>query len=62
MGDVLSLIERAEAQFDEKEAKKLEKKLRKSEFDLEDFRTQLKQMKKLGSLEDILGMLPAWAS
>ena len=58
MGDVLSLIERAEAQFDEKEAKKLEKKLKKSEFDLEDFRTQLKQMKKLGSLEDILGMLP----
>ena len=58
MGDVLSLIERAEAQFDEKEAKKLEKKLKKSEFDLEDFKTQLKQMKKLGSLEDILGMLP----
>ncbi|MCP4579938.1 MAG: signal recognition particle protein [Deltaproteobacteria bacterium] len=58
MGDVLSLIERAEAQFDEKEARKLEKKLKKSEFDLEDFRTQLKQMKKLGSLEDILGMLP----
>ncbi len=58
MGDVLSLIERAEAQFDEKEAKKLEKKLKKNEFDLEDFRSQLKQMKKLGSLEDILGMLP----
>lgn len=58
MGDVLSLIERAEAQFDEKEAKKLEQKLKKNEFDLEDFRTQLKQMKKLGSLEDILGMLP----
>ena len=58
MGDVLSLIERAEAQFDEKEARKLEKKLKKNEFDLEDFRSQLKQMKKLGSLEDILGMLP----
>ena len=58
MGDVLSLIERAEEQFDEKEARKLEKKLKKNEFDLEDFRTQLKQMKKLGSLEDILGMLP----
>ncbi|OQY44726.1 MAG: signal recognition particle protein [Desulfobacteraceae bacterium 4572_87] len=58
MGDVLSLIERAEEQFDEKEARKLEQKLKKSEFDLEDFRTQLKQMKKLGSLEDILGMLP----
>jgi signal recognition particle subunit SRP54 len=58
MGDVLSLIEKAEEQFDEKEARKLEEKLKKSEFDLEDFRTQLKQMKKLGSLEDILGMLP----
>ncbi len=58
MGDVLSLIEKAEAQFDEKEAKKLEKKLKKNEFDLEDFRSQLKQVKKLGSLEDILGMLP----
>ncbi|MCD6294235.1 MAG: signal recognition particle protein [Deltaproteobacteria bacterium] len=58
MGDVLSLIERAEAQFDEKEVRKLEKKLKKNEFDLEDFRSQLKRMKKLGSLEDILGMLP----
>jgi len=58
MGDVLSLIERAESQFDEKEARKLEKKLKKNEFDLEDFRSQLKQIKKLGSLEDILGMLP----
>ena len=58
MGDVLSLIEKAEAEFDEEEARKLEKKLKKSEFDLEDFRKQLKQMKKLGSLEDILGMLP----
>ena len=58
MGDVLSLIEKAESEFDEKEAKKLEKKLRKNEFDLEDFRTQLKQIKKLGSLQDILGMLP----
>jgi signal recognition particle subunit SRP54 len=58
MGDVLSLIERAEEQFDEKEARKLEKKLKKSEFDLEDFRSQLKQVKKLGSLEDIMGMLP----
>lgn len=58
MGDVLSLIERAQTEFDENEAKKLEKKLRKSEFDLEDFRAQLGQMKKLGSLEQILGMLP----
>jgi len=58
MGDMLSLIEKAQAEFDEKDAKRLEKKLRKSEFDLEDFQAQLRQMKKLGSLEQILGMLP----
>ncbi len=58
MGDVLSLIEKAQAQFDEKEAVKLEKKIKKREFDLEDFASQLKQVKKLGSLEQILGMLP----
>ena len=58
MGDVLSLIEKAQNGFDEKEAKRLEKRLRKSEFDLEDFKAQLGQMKKLGSLEQILGMLP----
>lgn len=58
MGDVLSLIEKAQAQFDEKEAVKLEKKIRKREFDLDDFSAQLKQVKKLGSLEQILGMLP----
>ena len=58
MGDVLTLIEKAQEDFDEKEARVLEKKLRKNEFDLEDFRTQLKQVKKLGSLEQILGMLP----
>jgi signal recognition particle subunit SRP54 len=58
MGDVLSLIEKAQNEFDEKEAAKLEKKLKKSEFDLEDFQGQLKQIKKLGSLDQILGMLP----
>ena len=58
MGDVLSLIEKAQTEFDEKEAQRLEKRLRKSEFDLEDFKTQLGQVKKLGSLEQILGMLP----
>ena len=58
MGDMLSLIEKAESEFDEKEAKKLEKKLKKREFDLEDFQDQLKNMKKLGSMEQILGMLP----
>jgi signal recognition particle subunit SRP54 len=58
MGDMLSLIEKAQEEFDQKEAVKLEKKLKKREFDLEDFQAQLKQMKKLGSLEQIIGMLP----
>lgn len=58
MGDVLSLIEKAQANIDEKEAKELEKKLRKSEFTLEDFLVQMKQMKKLGSLEQLIKMLP----
>ena len=58
MGDMLSLIEKAQEEFDQKEAAKLEKKLKKRDFDLEDFQTQLKQMKKLGSLEQIMGMLP----
>jgi len=60
MGDVLSLIEKAQAEFDEKEALKLEKRLRKREFDLEDFQNQLKQVKKIGSLEQIMGMLPGF--
>ncbi len=58
MGDVISLIEKAQEQFDEKETKRLQKRLKKSEFDLEDFRSQLNQMKKIGPLEQILGMLP----
>jgi len=58
MGDVLTLIEKAQGEFDEKEALNLEKKLKKHQYDLEDFQAQLRQMKKLGSLEQILGMLP----
>jgi signal recognition particle subunit SRP54 len=58
MGDVLSLIEKAQSAFDERQAKELEKKLRKDEFTLEDFRDQLRQIKKMGPLEDILGMIP----
>ncbi|MCP4665969.1 MAG: signal recognition particle protein [Deltaproteobacteria bacterium] len=58
MGDVVSLIEKAQDEFDQKEALKLEKRLKKRAFDLEDFQTQLQQMKKLGSMEQILGMLP----
>jgi signal recognition particle subunit SRP54 len=58
MGDMLSLIEKAQEEFDEKDALKLAKKLRKREFDLEDFLSQLRQLKKLGSLEQIMSMLP----
>jgi signal recognition particle subunit SRP54 len=58
MGDVLSLIERAERAFDQKEAEKLERKLRRDEFSLEDFRDQLKAMKKMGSVGELLGMIP----
>jgi signal recognition particle subunit SRP54 len=58
MGDMLSLIEKAQEEFDEKEALKLAKKLKKRNFDLEDFLGQLRQLKKLGSLEQIMSMIP----
>jgi signal recognition particle subunit SRP54 len=58
MGDVMSLIEKAERQFDEDEAKELERKLRRNEFTLEDFLGQLKSLRKMGPLQSILGMLP----
>src|SRR5712691_9562700 len=58
MGDVLSLIERAEAAIDVEDAERLEEKIRANEFTLEDFRDQLKSIKKMGSLEQIIGMLP----
>ena len=58
MGDVLSLVEKAQATFDMEEAKKMEKKMRKDEFTLDDFLNQMQQVKKLGSLDSILGMLP----
>ena len=58
MGDVLSLIEKAQAVFDAEDAAKLEKKMRNEEFTLEQFLEQMQQVKKLGSLESILGMLP----
>ena len=58
MGDVLSLIERAERAYDRDQAQALEKKLRKSEFDLEDFRDQLRAVKKMGSVAELLGMIP----
>ncbi len=58
MGDVLSLIEKAEAAFDEKNAKELEKKMREATFTLEDFLVQMKQLKKMGNIEQIIGMIP----
>src|SRR5215510_3640280 len=58
MGDVLSLIEKAEQAIGEDEAEKLEEKLRKNQFSLDDFRTQLRTLKRMGPLESILGMIP----
>jgi signal recognition particle subunit SRP54 len=58
MGDVMSLIERAEKTIDEKQAREMERKLRENDFTLEDFRDQLKQIRKMGSLEQLMGMLP----
>ncbi len=58
MGDILSLVEKAQATIDEKTALQLEKKIRKNEFSLEDFRNQLTQIRKMGSIKDLLGMIP----
>jgi signal recognition particle subunit SRP54 len=58
MGDIVTLVEKAQAQFDEVEAAKLEKKIRKNQFDFEDFKTQLAQIKKMGNLKDLMGMIP----
>jgi signal recognition particle subunit SRP54 len=58
MGDILTLVEKAQEQIDEKEAKALQKKLRRAEFTLEDFRDQLRKLQKMGSMEEILGMIP----
>lgn len=58
MGDVVSLVEKVQSQFDEEESAKLEAKLRKNEFNMQDFLDQLRMIKKMGSLRDLLGMLP----
>ena len=58
MGDILSLIEKAEAAFDEKNAKELEKKMREQTFTLDDFLEQMRNLKKMGNLEQLLGMMP----
>jgi signal recognition particle subunit SRP54 len=62
MGDVLSLIEKAEQAIDEGEAEQLEEKLRKNQFTLDDFRQQLKTIRRMGPLESILGMIPGLGS
>ena len=62
MGDVLGLIEKAQEAVDTKEAEAMARRLRKAEFTLEDFRTQLKQMKRMGPLEQVLGMIPGMGS
>ncbi len=58
MGDITTLVERAQQQFDEEQGKKLEKKIRANKFDFEDFRTQLNQIKKMGNIKDLLAMIP----
>jgi len=58
MGDVISLVERAQQQFDEKEAAALQKKIRKNKFDFNDFQSQIQQIKKMGNMKDLMGMIP----
>ncbi len=58
MGDVVSLVEKAQQTFDEEEAKKLNKKIRQNKFDFDDFLSQLEQIKKMGNIKDLLGMIP----
>lgn len=58
MGDITSLVEKAQQHFDEEQAKKLEKKIRKNQFDFQDFVDQLQQVKKMGNIKDLLGMIP----
>jgi signal recognition particle subunit SRP54 len=58
MGDITSLVEKAQEQFDEEQAKKLESKIRKNKFDFADFKQQLEQIKKMGNIKDLMGMIP----
>lgn len=58
MGDITTLVEKAQEQFDAEQAKKLESKIRKNKFDFADFKTQLEQIKKMGNMKDLLGMIP----
>jgi signal recognition particle subunit SRP54 len=58
MGDITTLVEKAQEQFDEEQARKLEKKIRKNQFNFDDFKQQLEQIKKMGNIKDLLGMIP----
>ncbi len=58
MGDIVSLVEKAQEQFDEEEAKKLEKKIKKNKFDFDDFLGQIKQIRKMGDMKSLIGMIP----
>jgi signal recognition particle subunit SRP54 len=58
MGDITTLVEKAQEQFDEEQSRKLEKKIRKNQFDFEDFKQQLEQIKKMGNIKDLMGMIP----
>ena len=58
MGDVISLVERAQDQYDEEEARKLQKKIAKNQFGFDDFLSQIQQIKKMGSMKDLVGMIP----
>ena len=58
MGDIVSLVERAQEQYDEEEARRLEKKIQKNQFDFNDFYKQIQQIKKMGNLKDLAGMIP----
>jgi signal recognition particle subunit SRP54 len=62
MGDITSLVEKAQEQFDEEQAKKLEAKIRKNKFDFADFKAQLEAIKKMGNMKDMLGMIPGVGS
>ena len=58
MGDVISLVERAQQQFDEDEARKVQKKIAKNQFGFDDFLKQIQQVKKMGNMKDLVGMIP----
>ena len=60
MGDVVSLVERAQEQFDEEQARRINKKIAKNQFGYDDFLSQIQQVKKMGNMKDLMGMIPGW--